>query len=168
MKCVAIFALFMASGCVLDNDAGPDARQYQDPYADAQPYPGFRDAGCSGGTSGLECGDGGASYPADAGLPDATPPPDASCEEHTFSYVNGVATTVWVTGSFTAWAETPPDALPLIDQGGGMWSLTTMVGSGHHTYKFVVDGDTWISDPANPSSEDDGVGGKNSVLDLCI
>jgi hypothetical protein len=50
-----------------------------------------------------------------------------------------------------------------------MWSLTTMVGSGHHTYKFIVDGQTpWISDPANPSSEDDGVGGENSVLDLCM
>ncbi len=164
------------TGCVLDNSAGPDARQYQDPYADASPDPWFRDGGCGPGTSGVsggDCGDGGTTvYPdaavPDAGIPDAEPPPDASCEEYTFEYVNGVASTVWVTGSFTAWATEPPGALEMESVGGGLWRLTTMVGAGHQTYKFVIDGTDWIADPANPNQEPDGYGNYNSVLDLCL
>jgi hypothetical protein len=35
--------------------------------------------------------------------------------------------------------------------------------AGRHTYKFIIDGD-WITDPANPATEEDGRGSINSVI----
>ena len=166
------------SGCLMEGQGAPDARDYQDPYADATPYPGFRDAGCGpgmSGTSGMDCGDGGIpmpenidASPPDASLPDAAPP----CDQYTFEYENDEATTVWVTGSFTGWATAPPGALVLSKEADDVWRLTTIVGEGHQSYKFVIDGDTpdeeWVTDPSNPNTEPDGYGGFNSVLELCM
>ncbi len=173
MRAAAVITFALAlSGCLFEGEATPDARAYQDPYADADPYPGFRDAGCGPGYSGDDCWDGGATLPEDidasvpdANLPDAAPP----CDQYTFEYANGDAETVWVSGSFTSWAPDPDSgALELVRGTDGIWRLTTIVGAGHHLYKFVIDGTSWIADPANPNSEPDGYGGQNSVLDLCM
>jgi len=165
----SIFALALM-GCVLDNPATPDARAFAE--LDGSHVPGFRDAGCPGsgpsgtpsgtrssGTSGLGCDD---AAPPEPSI-DAAPP----CGEHSFRYSGTATESVWVTGSFTDWAATPPGALPLSNDGLGVWTLTTDVGPGRHLYKLIIDGDTWITDPSNDLLEDDGDGNVNSVLELC-
>jgi hypothetical protein len=109
----------------------------------------------------------------DAGMPDAGPPPPP-CNEVTFELDAPSASSVWVTGSFVAvggvWPGTlAAGALPLTNDGAGHWTLTTLIEPiQRHLYKFIVDGSTtWIPDPGNPVSEPDGVGGSNSVLDVC-
>lgn len=45
------------------------------------------------------------------------------------------------------------------------WSLPVYLKDGSYQYKFIVD-DNWITDPANPSTRDDGKGNTNSYLQL--
>jgi len=100
--------------------------------------------------------------PVDAGPP---PPP---CNELTFTLADAGYTSVWLSGSFNAWATTPAEgalALELVD---GTWTLTTLIEPlGTHQYKFVIDGTMWIPDPGNPNSVPDTFGGTNSVIDVC-
>ena len=49
-------------------------------------------------------------------------------------------------------------------QADGTWTITRKLAAGSYTYKFLVDGKTWKTDVANPASQDDDFGGKNSVL----
>ncbi len=67
---------------------------------------------------------------------------------------------VYVTGSFSDW---DPETHPMELGADGVWRTTLELPEGKHLYKFVVDG-TWIADPGNDQSEDDGYGGKNSVI----
>jgi hypothetical protein len=64
--------------------------------------------------------------------------------------------------SFNGWDK---DALAM-ERAGATWVATLTLDRGRHAYKFVVDGRDWMPDPDNPASEDDGHGGKNSVLEL--
>ncbi len=64
---------------------------------------------------------------------------------------------VGIAGDFTSW-----DILELADL-GGIYAITLPVESGTHRYKFIVDG-VWMPDPANPLTEPDPFGGRNSVL----
>lgn len=83
--------------------------------------------------------------------------------EYDFSLEGFVdAKSVYVTGSFSNWE---PDAYPMEKDAGGVWRATVKLPSGKQLYKFVVDG-TWIADPANSQTEDDGYGGTNSVLQI--
>ena len=71
---------------------------------------------------------------------------------------------VVLAGTFNGWnrSDTPlggPDA-------EGAWSVTIQLGPGMHQYKFVVDGQKWLTDPQNPDGQDDGHSGQNSVLRL--
>lgn len=82
----------------------------------------------------------------------------------TFRYAPGrPVQTVCLAGVFNNWNPTVtpfegPDAQ-------GDWTATIELPAGVHLYKFVVDGN-WIPDPKGASSEDDGHGGRNSVLRL--
>ena len=136
------------------------------PSPDAPRNNDFRDASAcsqgggsgSGSGSGAGCGSGSGS----GSVPvDATP-----CDLHTFTY-QGEATSVWVSGSFTSWATMPPGARALTRDNLGTWTLTTQIGMGKQTYKLIIDGSRWIADPANPMSENDGYGGRNSVVYTC-
>jgi hypothetical protein len=80
----------------------------------------------------------------------------------TFTFREASGHTVTVAGSFNGWSKS---ANPLRDTGSGTYTATIDVPAGRHTYKFVVDGKTWRDDPANPKSEPDGHGGKNSVIE---
>jgi len=166
----------LLSGCLLSNGSSPDAGGYQ--TIDGAPYPGFRDAGCSGGgasgtsggASGVGCGgNSGTGSLADAAVPDAELPDAAPpCDLVTFHYTNATASSVWVTGDFTSWAATvSAGALQMTKSGGDQWTRSAQIGPGHHVYKFIIDGTTWIADPDNPMTEDDGFGGVNSVIDTC-
>ncbi|MDH5492967.1 MAG: alpha-amylase family glycosyl hydrolase, partial [Myxococcales bacterium] len=124
-------------------------------------------SGTSGtsGTSGVGdggCADGGV-MPIDAGPP---PPP---CNEITFAIPDAGYGSVWLTGTFTSWAETPALGALEMTLVGGEWSLVHLVEPvGSHEYKLIVDGTTWITDPSNPRTVSDGFGGFNSVIDVCV
>lgn len=142
---------------------------------DGGPRPIF--AGCGDASIGDGAPEGGCPdgdiVEVDGGVPDAGPPPPP-CNEVTFTLDAPAASSVWVTGSFVAtggvWPGTPAaGALVMTNDGTGTWSITTLVEPiGRHLYKFIVDGSTtWIPDPGNPVTEPDGVGGFNSVIDVC-
>jgi hypothetical protein len=71
------------------------------------------------------------------------------------------ASEVRLAGSFTAWEP----LYRLQDSGEGVWTLLVPLEPGIHDYAFILDGVTWIPDPAAPRV-DDGFGGENSRLAL--
>ncbi|MDQ3368805.1 MAG: hypothetical protein M3680_25560 [Myxococcota bacterium] len=74
------------------------------------------------------------------------------------------ATSVWVTGDFVAWGGNPgAGAVELAMDGSGVWLGTRTFEAGSYQYKLILDGSSWIMDPANPNVVDDGFGGQNSV-----
>lgn len=83
--------------------------------------------------------------------------------EVTFKYTPNVsADRVNLAGSFNGWST---DASPMTDEDGdGTWELTLDLPDGEYQYKFVVNGDQWITDPNNPKTAPDGYGGQNSVI----
>jgi Glycogen recognition site of AMP-activated protein kinase len=109
----------------------------------------------------------------DAPSVDAAPkPPDAAIDaaaattcEKTFRLEgNASASSVWLTGSFIAWGGDPGAGAALLVKGADdVWTVVKTMDAGSHQYKFIVDGTSWIADPANPNFIDDGFGGRNSV-----
>jgi hypothetical protein len=71
------------------------------------------------------------------------------------------ASSVSLAGSFTEWAP----RIELVEITPGLWSALVPLQPGVHDYTFVVDDDTWLTDPLAPSV-DDGFGGLNSRLFL--
>ncbi len=80
-----------------------------------------------------------------------------------FSFVSKDAGTVYVAGSFNNWKKDDPD-WKMKKEDNGKWILKHVLKPGRYSYKFVVDGSKWLQDKDNPLFEDDGYGGKNSVL----
>jgi hypothetical protein len=68
---------------------------------------------------------------------------------------------VAIAGSFSEWTR---DALPLMKENGGLWSITLALPLGEHQYQFVIDGERWIPDPKAHAQIEDGFGGTNSVV----
>lgn len=66
---------------------------------------------------------------------------------------------VSVAGTFNDWSTTQ-DKLYFDN---GLWVAEIALAPGKYQYKFVVDG-TWMPDPNNPESVEDGVGSTNSVV----
>ncbi len=48
--------------------------------------------------------------------------------------------------------------------GDGIWSILKKIEPGRYQYKFVVDRNTWVTDPNALETADDGYGGRNSVI----
>ncbi|HNO29334.1 MAG TPA: glycogen-binding domain-containing protein [Chitinophagales bacterium] len=69
------------------------------------------------------------------------------------------ATNVYLSGSFINWAE-PGFKMTKVD---GVWKIPVFLQPGKCTYKFIVDGN-WITDPANPQTEQNEYGTGNSVI----
>ncbi len=70
---------------------------------------------------------------------------------------------VGIAGNFNNWNK---DANPLqADADGLTWRATLPLPFGKYAYKFVLDGDNWVNDPAT-LSETDAEGNANSVLTL--
>lgn len=75
-----------------------------------------------------------------------------------------VATSVSLAGSHNAWSTT---ASPLaLDAGSGYWKGSFQLAAGTYQYKFVIDGATWLPDPANTDTVDDGFCGFNSQITI--
>ena len=48
--------------------------------------------------------------------------------------------------------------------GDGIWSIAKSLSAGRYEYKFVIDRNSWFTDPNGLETTDDGYGGKNSIL----
>jgi 1,4-alpha-glucan branching enzyme len=77
-----------------------------------------------------------------------------------FEFSAPAARAVNVAGDFNGWK---PDVTQLSRGTGGVWVATIPIVVGVHKYQFVVDGDTWVPDPA-AGTTDDGFGGRNSLI----
>ena len=66
---------------------------------------------------------------------------------------------VAVAGSFNEWNQSQY----FFAKEGEGWVCRIDLPVGRHTYKFIIDGD-WITDPANPTTEEDERGNVNSVI----
>lgn len=102
-------------------------------------------------------------------FPEAAALVDGDCPPHRFALAADAApgsATVHVAGSFNGWAGTVAGGGWALGRAGETWTLDRDLPPGRHTYKFVLDERTWIADPANPLDEDDGFGGRNSVVEV--
>lgn len=92
-----------------------------------------------------------------------TPPPD--CPKSVFTYQEeDPADSVLLSGTFNDWAGAGPSEIALQDpEDDGTWTVELDLAPGTWLYKFIVDG-TWIHDPSNQETVDDGYGGFNSVV----
>src|SRR5258705_2491864 len=69
------------------------------------------------------------------------------------------ASIVAVAGSFNRWNQSEF----ILGREGHEWVSRVHLEPGKHAYQFIVDGN-WLLDPANPNTEDDDYGVKNSVI----
>lgn len=80
---------------------------------------------------------------------------------HTFSFTPPKPVErVNVAGTFNGWDR---NATPL-HRAGDAWTVSLSLAPGKHRYKFVLNGDTWVTDPRAQANEGDGTGNVNSVL----
>jgi len=63
---------------------------------------------------------------------------------------------VAVAGTFNSWRG---EVSPLQRIDAGRWQTTLPIMPGRHLYKYVLDGEDWVRDPANPWVSEDGQGG---------
>jgi len=73
---------------------------------------------------------------------------------------------VTIAGEFNNWEYKPDQsrAVKLTKDSDGIWRATVKIPSGRYMYKCVLDYQTWILDPYNPYTIDDGTGNLNSLL----
>jgi hypothetical protein len=71
------------------------------------------------------------------------------------------ASIVALAGSFNNWNQSQF----IFGREGEEWVCRIDLEPGRHSYKFIVDGN-WLLDPANPNTEDDDYGVKNSVINV--
>lgn len=89
---------------------------------------------------------------------------------HTFHYqspANAPAPSrVNLAGDFNNWSPTAAPMAPASVGSPGEWSVTVRLSPGLHHYKFVLNGNQWIADPAADPllSQNDGNGGQNSGI----
>ncbi|MFO0550144.1 MAG: alpha-amylase family glycosyl hydrolase [Polyangiaceae bacterium] len=95
-------------------------------------------------------------------------PPPPMCDdelkrcERVVTYADAGEQSVEIRGSFSpdGWTVGVP-----MTKTGSTWSASlTVPWNTDVEYKFVLNGSTWIADPANPTQVSDGFGGFNSVL----
>jgi glycosidase len=127
---------------------------------------GGGDGGLDGDASPPGTPDGGGPKPPDGGgggWPDGgVEPQDCTCPVE-FSYpAAGVTSSVELRGNFAPGGWQSGAAMTLM---GDHYAVTLQVAHGRPiTYKFVVDGATWVTDPAAPFTVGDGFGGQNGAL----
>ena len=87
---------------------------------------------------------------------------DDPCSLHAFALADDGYQSVDVAGSFNDWNGTALSYVPSLDS----WVGKIELPNGRHSYKLVIDGETWLSDPTATETEPDGFGGLNSVVEL--
>ncbi|MBU3666335.1 MAG: hypothetical protein FGM15_10745 [Chthoniobacterales bacterium] len=78
--------------------------------------------------------------------------------EQTFRYEDAAASKVEIAGEFNDWK-----AAPMESSADGVWSITLDLPAGTYGYKFLVNGDAWMLDPANPDRKEVD-GNENSAV----
>jgi 1,4-alpha-glucan branching enzyme len=73
------------------------------------------------------------------------------------------ASSVQVAGDFNGWA---PDVSLSDPDGDGVWSGRARLSPGIHKYMFLVNGNSWVTDPNAERYTEDGFGNLNAVLAL--
>lgn len=83
--------------------------------------------------------------------------------EVTFRYrAEGRANAVSLAGSFNGW-DAARDLMSE-EEGDGVWSATLRLPPGEYAYQYVIDGEEWREDPAASRFEEDGFGGRRTLL----
>jgi hypothetical protein len=101
--------------------------------------------------------------PPEAATPSAMSTQSATGELTQFVLVAPEAASVAVVGDFNDWNFS---ATPLTRQAGdGVWWVTVPLQPGRYRYAFVVNGESWRSDPNEPAAEDE-FGRPNSVVTI--
>jgi 1,4-alpha-glucan branching enzyme len=72
------------------------------------------------------------------------------------------ASSVALVGDFNDWDDSATPMAPVA--GNGVWTVTVPLAAGRYRYSFLVDGLTWLPDPAAPRALDDDFGRANSVV----
>jgi hypothetical protein len=81
-----------------------------------------------------------------------------------FAIAAPTANKVTLVGDFNAWdAKMTPMAKGAID---GLWIVTVPLAAGSYQYAFVIDGTTWMADPAAAIALEDEFGIPSSVLTI--
>ncbi len=88
------------------------------------------------------------------------PPP---ARELQFVLIAPQATTVSLVGDFNDWDSTRTPMHPLRAD-GPVWSAVVPLAPGRYHYAFLVNGSSWLADPAAPPASDDGFGAPSSVV----
>lgn len=84
---------------------------------------------------------------------------------HTFAFeANSPLDSVHLCGTFNNWTI-GSDPMKL-EAGTRRWTITKSLAPGVYQYKFVLNGNEWITDPKAEKNEDDGNGNTNSVINL--
>jgi len=71
------------------------------------------------------------------------------------------ASSVAVAGDFDGWEGANVLSDP---DGDGIWTGRIPVKPGVHTYMFLIDGSTWVTDPRADRYQEDGFGNRNAIL----
>lgn len=88
--------------------------------------------------------------------------PKISAQGITFHFHHHTAQSVVLLGSWNGWAAPGTPATPIEP---GLWrAQLPPLQPGAYVYKFLLDGDQWVDDPANPHKAPDNFGQINSVL----
>ncbi len=96
------------------------------------------------------------------GMPTAGP--QATSQGVMFAFHAPKAHKVMIVGDFNNWSTT---ADPMYDrEEKGTWTITLPLKPGRYEYKFLVDGEKWVPDVANPKRVKDGFGAFNSVIEV--
>jgi 1,4-alpha-glucan branching enzyme len=80
----------------------------------------------------------------------------------TFRLKDTSAKTAAIAGTFNGWNTTAN----LMKREGADMVATVELAAGQYEYKFVLEDTTWLTDPSNPLTIDDGRGNTNSLLRL--
>lgn len=96
-------------------------------------------------------------------LSNERPAPESSTQQLVqFAIAAPQAKTVALVGDFNAWnASTIPMTKGAID---GLWMVTVPLVAGSYQYAFVIDGETWTSDPAAALTLEDEFGTPSSMV----
>ncbi len=80
-----------------------------------------------------------------------------------FKFYGPAASKVALAGSFNDWSK---DANLMKKNKKGFWVIKLKLDPGTYQYKYVVNDKDWVTDPQNENTSDDGMGGKNSVVEI--
>ena len=90
----------------------------------------------------------------DAAVPQIDLLPQRGPDGITFTFVaERPLRSVAVAGTFNSWRG---EVSPLQRIDAGRWQTTLPIMPGRHLYKYVLDGEDWVRDPANPWGSEDG------------